>query len=425
MSLLYDFIIVGGRPAGVSLALRLGRGGASVLVLDKASFPSPPEVPSCPILYPKAMSLLDELGFTEDTYASAATKLRGGVVDFEPHFQATMKAPEVFGRDYLYGFDRALFDEILWKGLAGQPNIEARSGFRVQELLRDETGRVVGVSGSGEGGAPEALRARLCVVGADGRHSFVARKAGARVLDDRPQTSTVHFAEWEGLGPLGDRKDPVIHIVTRGRGGSVLFFPSANGRVSIATHVRSDRADTKGDAEGYYMRHLQSYEAVQKRLHGAKRVGPLLGVKQVANRYLEHGGAGWVLVGDAVHHKDPVDGQGVYDALIESKRLAEILLSLKEGKLSWDGALTAYKKALMEETGPMFEATMKRLSRELYEEPPTLLVKTLLRWMMQDPEYHERFFFFLSRAIPPENWLSPGLIARCALRGVRRDLLGR
>ncbi|MCA9660425.1 MAG: FAD-dependent monooxygenase, partial [Myxococcales bacterium] len=36
----HEVIIVGGRPAGASLALRLAEAGVRVLVLDKAEFPS-------------------------------------------------------------------------------------------------------------------------------------------------------------------------------------------------------------------------------------------------------------------------------------------------------------------------------------------------------------------------------------------------
>ena len=40
----YDVIIVGGRPAGASLAARLGAAGLRVLILDRATFPSLPAV---------------------------------------------------------------------------------------------------------------------------------------------------------------------------------------------------------------------------------------------------------------------------------------------------------------------------------------------------------------------------------------------
>ena len=38
----YEVVIVGGRPAGASLAARLGERGVATLVIDKATFPSEP-----------------------------------------------------------------------------------------------------------------------------------------------------------------------------------------------------------------------------------------------------------------------------------------------------------------------------------------------------------------------------------------------
>lgn len=421
----YDVIIVGGRPAGAGLAARLGARGLSVLVVEKSTFPSLPEVPSGGVLYPRAMQLLDEIGFTEDRYAHATTPIRAGVIVVEPYFHARMAVPTMFGRGHVRGFDRASFDAALWDHLAGAPGVTRRAGFRVDGVTRDAAGRVTGIFGATEGGAPEQLTARLCVVGADGRHSLVARKVEARVIEDcGEKTSTCHFAEWEGLAPFPGEAAPIMQIVTGARGRNVLFFPSAGGRVHVTTHVRSDRADTGGDAQAYYLRQLNSFAAVRQRLAGARQVGPLLGVRKVGNRYREAGGPGWVLVGDAVHHKDPVDGQGIYDALIEGKRLADLLVAVHHGALAWAELVPAYARALQEETGAMFRASMQRLARELYEEPPAPVMRTLMRWLLQDPEYHRRFFAFLGREVAPDNWLSPGLMLRTMGRGLLRDVGG-
>lgn len=423
MTAIYDVIIVGGRPAGASLAVRLGRYGLSVLIVDKSSFPSPPEVPSCPILYPRAMFLLDELGFSEELYASATTPIRAGVIIFEPYFHTRMKVPTLFGRDHICGFDRAMFDTALWEYLRRFPTITRRSQFCVDKIIRDGSGRVIGITGAEKGKQLESFHARLCVVGADGRHSLIARKVQARVVEDcSEKTSTCHFAEWENLMPCPLDPEPVLQIVTRARGASVLFFPSANGRVHVVTHVRSDRANINGDPQNYYLQHLHSFAAVRQRLAGARQVGELLGVKKIANRYREAGGPGWVLVGDAVHHKDPVDGQGVYDALIESKRLADLLFTAHQGNLSWEGLVLAYAQAIQEETEGMFRATMQRLKRELYQEPPVPVIRTIMRWMLQDPAYQQQFFALLARAIQPEKWLRPSLVLGAMARGIGRDI---
>lgn len=421
----YDVIVVGGRPAGASLAARLGARGLSVLVVDKAEFPSHPEVPSCPLMFSSAIQVLDELGLREADYAGAVTRIRKGILGFEGYFHAVLDIPMAHGRDYVYGFDRARFDHALWNHLATLPTIERRAGFAVTDLVRDAAGRVIGIEGAAKGGPPERLGARLAVVGADGRHSLVARKAGARVTEDQAtHTSTIHFAEWEGLAPALPSGEPALQVVSTGRGRNVLFFPSYDGRVSIATHVRADRAKVNGDPAAYYLGQLHALPTVRRRIAAARQVGPLRGVRKIANRYREHGGPGWVLVGDAVHHKDPIDGQGIYDALIEARHLAELLVGLHEQRLGWDALLARYGRAVIDETHQMFESTMKRLVRDLYSDPPPLMIRTLARWALEDPEYQRRFLLFLTRSIPPDRFRTPslmaGVIARRTLRGLQR-----
>jgi 2-polyprenyl-6-methoxyphenol hydroxylase-like FAD-dependent oxidoreductase len=350
------------------------------------------------------MHLLDEMGLEEACYAAAGTRITGALLEFDGYFKAHMTLPEVLGRRYAFGIDRGAFDHALWTHLRRYPSVTAREGVAVTDLARDAGGRVTGVVAAEKGGAREVILARLCVVGADGRHSLVARKVSARIVEDcSERTSTVYCGEWEGLRPATADGNPVIHVATRGRGQGVLFFPSAAGRVHIATHARSDRVEIRGDAHGYYM-------------------GAFVGLKRVANRYVEHGGPGWVLVGDALHHKDPVDGQGIYDALIEGKRLAAILLDVHEGRLRWADALAAYRGAVDEETHAMFLATMKRIEKELYDEPPENVIRTYLRWLLCDPEYQRRFFLFLGRSLPPDRWLPPSVMLAAAARGAARDL---
>ena len=129
-----------------------------------------------------------------------------------------------------------------------------------------------------------------------------------------------------------------------------------------------------------------------------------------------------MLIGDALHHKDPVDGQGIYDALLETKILDEELAPFLAGERAFAPALDAYRRRVDAATRPMFAATLDRLKRELYEEPPTLVIKTLIRWMLTDSEYQSHFVRFLGRDLAPETWMTPALMRACVARGVVRDV---
>ena len=417
----FDVVIVGGRPAGATLAARLGARGVRVLVLDKAELRSQPAVPSCPVVYPCSMSLLDEIGLNEAAYADDSSRCRRLAMVFHTYFEAGFSMPMLAGRDYVYGIDRARFDHALWAHLERYPSVTARRGFAFVNLVRDAGGQVIGIEGQEGSGPKEAIRARV-VVGADGRFSLVARRAGAKVTEDYPDhTSTAYFANWEGIA-YDDGLDRPAQIYATGRGANVMFFPMPDGLVSVCTHVRSDRANVNGDADAFYQGVLRRYDWVKKRLAGARQVGPLVGIKRIGNRYVEAGGPGWVLVGDALHQKDPVDGQGIYDALIEAKLLDEELAPFLAGERPFAAVLEAYWRRVHEATHPMFLATMGRLKRELYEEPPPLVIRTLIRWMLTDPEYQERFMRFLGRDLAPDAWMTPALMRACVARGMMRDV---
>ncbi len=132
-----------------------------------------------------------------------------------------------------------------------------------------------------------------------------------------------------------------------------------------------------------------------------------------------------MLVGDAFHHKDPIDGQGVYDALIGSKILGEELCRWLDSKQSLSAATAHYDRRITEETYPMFQSTTQRLARELYSEPPRKVIDTAMRWMMTDPEWRHTFMAYLCRAVPPQSLTARSLMAGATLRGMLRAMRGQ
>ncbi len=108
----YDVIIIGGRCAGASLALRLAGHDLKMLLLDRASFPSWPSVPSGPHVHPGTMRLLDELGLDEGEYTLPGSRVDRFVVHMIDYFEVEMPIAGIGGdREYFYGIDRSHFDQ--------------------------------------------------------------------------------------------------------------------------------------------------------------------------------------------------------------------------------------------------------------------------------------------------------------------------
>lgn len=420
----YDVIIVGGRPAGSTLAARLGMVGLRVLLLERSTMPSLPGA-SSPIIYASTMSLLDEIGADEADYARNTPKIRR-MVNLSPTLNFELLIPLAYGRDYGYAIDRARFDDALWRNAARLPSVTAWDGFSVIDLLWEE-GRVVGIVGQGADKTKREISADL-VVGADGRFSLVARKAEAQTFDEHTDNPTsLLYAYWRGAQPTDGT--PAAMAYGEGSGYGLLIMDSADDTLCVCVEGRADLLESDGDAKAHYLEMLRSAPPLWERLANAEMTTNVRGMKKVGNLYRQPGGAGWALVGDAYHQKDPIDGQGIYDAVYTAKLLSQAIVKTRDGEMGWNAALTWYDSATRAETYAMYQSTLQRVRSSLYADIPDwaarLLNTSLLRWLMQDRVVQEQLGMMLVRKVAPDRAMTAPLVAGAILRGPLRDLSKR
>lgn len=422
----FDVIIIGGRPAGASLAIRLARQKLNVLVVDRATFPSFPAVASSPIIYEGTMKMLDELGLKEEEYTLPGSRIDQMVLDFVNYFNVVMPTSLMgLERSYIRGLDRPTFDNAVWRQMERHaPYVTARQGFSVTDITKDENGRVTGIVGKPvTGGEEERFTADL-VVGADGRYSMAAKRFGAKIEEERNEYTNGGFqAQWENVRPYEDGMSSEACLYNTARGFIIVFMPLATGRYHVCAFMRSQDINRgKQSLEEYYLEQLQRIPKAWKRLEGARRVSDIEGMRSVENGYREAFGNGWALVGDAFHYKDPIDGQGIHDAMIGSKHLAEAIGQWKRGELTWEQAGTQYKEKTYASTYAMFKVTSGRAKREMHTFPPPFVLKTLIPALLTDPGYQTKFMRTLARVEDPASLPSmptAGMLWRYLLRSLR------
>lgn len=425
----YDVIIVGGRPAGSSLAIRLGRAGLRVLIVDQARFPSPHPV-SASFLLPHALAILDELGLEESVYAESTPRITSFVFEMGDYFRSIVPfKSDLAGRDYFYTIDRSRLDGALWKQLENLPTVRALEGTKVVELLKNGQGGVLGVVLEHSDGIREEHRAGA-VIGADGRFSTVARAVGAVTTEARDDVqTTAYYDYWESIEDYGNSGEVLAQIYSSCDGFAVLGMPTVDDQTIVLVQGRADRfAALEGDPETKYISLLRARPRIWRRLKGGIRVGKLAGMKRINNLFREPGGPGWALCGDAYHQKDSIDAQGIYDALVGAKILAQELERWHCGDVSFNTAVANYGNRIYAACKPMFDSSMGRLERELYSDLPPMVAKTMMRWMMSDPEYGRRFAYLLTRQIEPASFMPPSKVLKFAVKGAfrraRRRLVG-
>jgi 2-polyprenyl-6-methoxyphenol hydroxylase-like FAD-dependent oxidoreductase len=118
-------------------------------------------------------------------------------VRFDPGARGAGGSYSAFeGVDALDSPRRTVLDAVLVEA-ARAAVAEVREGFIVEEVVAPG-GRVSGIRGRRKGGGPVTESARL-TVGADGKHSLVARRVGAAVHHDRPPLTVACYTYWDGV----------------------------------------------------------------------------------------------------------------------------------------------------------------------------------------------------------------------------------
>ena len=349
---MYDVIIVGARCAGAATALLLARQGVRVLLTDRATFPS--DTVSTHLLHPTGVARLRDWGLLEPLLATGCPPI--DAISFQP-------TEDLILRGAPYAYDgvatslaprRTVLDALLVEA-AVQAGADLREGASFQQALWED-GRVVGAEFGGGNritGGSFTERAAL-VIGADGRHSTVARHVGAKPVRDAGTFGCQFYGYWHGLPNAGTQ----IYI---GGGQAVLAYPTHDEHHLVLVgwpHARF--AEVKQDIDRHFLTAVaQSAPAIRDYLTDTARTGRITGSGDLALYIRESSGPGWVLAGDAAVAKDPVTAQGIGDAFAQAQSLAERLpAALAAGPQAVDAATAAHVTARDRDGAAAFETTL-------------------------------------------------------------------
>jgi len=337
-----DVVVVGAGPAGSATAFALATAGVSVTLIDRAHFPRPK--PCAEYLSPQASRILGSMGVLGTIEASGAAKLAGmrirapGGTTFEGRFVAAHGYRGF--RDCGLSLPRTDLDALLLEAARGA-GTEVREGWRMRDLVRDRSGRVVGVVGTDADGRAATLRARV-VVAADGLRSMVARRLGLQRRARRPERYALvaHYTGVEGIGDHGE-----MHVE---RDGYVGLADIGGGRTSVALVVpKAGIATAHRGAAEFLSRWLDGHPHLAERFRGATRVGMVQTTGPFASSARSVWAPGAALVGDAAEFFDPFTGEGIYTALRGGELLAPFVREAVRAASAAeaDRALAAYATA--------------------------------------------------------------------------------
>jgi geranylgeranyl reductase family protein len=292
----FDVLVVGAGPAGSATAIHLARGGARVLLAEKARFPR--DKPCGGGLTGRALRALpcsvDPV--VEHVVDRFELRLRYG-----PRFDRAGAEPMILMTQ------RRRLDLHLAEQ-AASAGADLRDGSRVDDLEADADGVTASVNG-------RAVRA-AAVVGADGANGVVAKAAGLGGEIVRG-VALEGNASWDTLDRDRYRGRAVVELGVV-PGGYGWVFPKGDHANLGVGGWGSEGPRLRAHLERLASAHGVSLDALTD-LKGHRLPMRPLGSSPAAGRVL--------LVGDAAGLVDPLSGDGMYEAFVSARLAAEAILA--------------------------------------------------------------------------------------------------
>jgi flavin-dependent dehydrogenase len=389
---MYDVIVVGARCAGSATALLLGRRGFKILVVDRARFPS--EIPQGHFIRLRGPKLLRNWGILDDIVRSGCPPVTEMTMDLGD-FPLTGKNLVHDGVALGYGPRRGVLDAILIEA-AIAAGAEFRAGFSVDDYLSDGA-CLTGIRGRNYAtGAHVTERARI-TVGADGRHSSLARAVAAPTYEEIAPLACWYFSYWSDIALDG------LEIYRRNR--SVVFaFPTTAGLTAIFIGwPLSEFGKVRQNVPAAFIDVFEQIPELEERVLAGTQEERFYGTADLPNFFRKPFGPGWALVGDAGYHKDPYMALGISDALHGAELLTCAIEEGFSGTRPILDAMARYERQRNEASMQLYRQNAEQ-ARFRPTPEKELAIRAAIRG---DQEATNTYYLALQGMIPPEEFFNP------------------
>ncbi len=385
----YDAIVIGARCAGSPTAMLLARKGYKVLVVDRDTFPS--DTVSTHLIHAPGVEALKRWGLLDRVVSTGCPPIDTYALDFGPFTIAgtpgTEKAP------VSYGPRRTVLDKILVDA-ASEAGAEVREGFKVEEIVMED-GRLTGVRGRDRDGKTVTENSQV-VIGADGRHSTVAKAVGPEQYNEKPPLLMGYYTYFSGL-PMNGR----FETYDRHDRAWAAWPTNDDLTLVIVGWPYAEAQANKADIEGNVLKAIDRAPDFAARIRDAKREHRFVGAA-VPGFFRKPYGPGWALVGDSGYNKDYITAQGIQDAFRDAELCVTALDESFTGARSFDEAMADYQSTRDAQVGAMYEFTADLASLE----PPPAEMQELLGAVHGNQEAMDGFCRVIAGVTSPAEFFS-------------------
>jgi flavin-dependent dehydrogenase len=305
-----EVLVIGGGPAGSTIAALLAERGRHVVVVEKDRHPRFHIGES---LLPLNLPLFDKLGIRDQI--ERISMLKYGVEFVSPYHRKAVSFDfaNAWDKDFPYSYQvrRSEFDHLLLKNATAK-GAEVVEGIRVTDVMFAPEGGAE-IKGRDEDGQERRWQAAF-VVDASGRDTLLAAQLGIKQRNRRHNSAAI-FGHFTGARRLPGKAEGNISIFWFDHGW-FWFIPLADGTTSVGavcppTYFKS----RDGDLTSFFMKTIAMCPEIADRLKEASLAAPVIATGNYSYSAERMSGRSFILVGDAFAFIDPVFSTGVYLAM--------------------------------------------------------------------------------------------------------------
>jgi flavin-dependent dehydrogenase len=343
-----DVFVIGGGPAGSTIAALLAEHGHRVILAEKDR---QPRFHIGESLLPHNLPLFDRLGVRQEIEWTSMPK--HGIEFVSPYHgkSVTYDFARALDRRFPYSFQvrRSTFDHVLLKNAAAK-GAEVIEGCRIVSVAFPEGAdpRIDGRDGEGR----ERRWSAAFVVDATGRDTLLATQLGLKERNRRNNSAAI-FGHFTGARRLPGKAEGNLSVVWFDNGW-FWFIPLADGATSVGAVCPAAFFKNRGtDLTSFFMSVIASCPEIASRLKDARLVGPVTATGNYSYGSKRASGEKFILVGDASEFIDPVFSSGVYLAMTMAFRGAEAVETCLGNPRRAPRALKRYDTAARGAPGPI------------------------------------------------------------------------
>jgi len=336
-----DIVVVGGGPAGSTIAALLAQKGKNVVVLEKDRFPRFHIGES---LLPLNLPLFDRLGVADDIRRIGVHKPGAELVSDEHEAATTFRFADnpLLSVGYSYQVRRSEFDKLLLDN-SRRLGANVIEGARVTDVALDAADRTT-VTAVGPDKTRTQWVARF-LVDASGRDTLLASRLGLKRIDKQNNTAAI-FGHFRNVPQqAGDKAGMIIvHLFEH---GWFWVIPLPDNVTSVGVVGTQALFKTKkGKPDAIFAQAVGNCPSLAKIMTNAEPLGPLVACADYSYDSRSYVGERYILVGDAAAFIDPLFSSGVMMAMSSAEFGAVVVDALLAGREPRDRLVRDYERKI-------------------------------------------------------------------------------